>query len=181
LQTHEGTIPFYPGLGRVLSKLKLVVPTPRLHSPRNPDSPDDPDAPDTPGGDNRPRFIREAVLHLWSATAQFLLASPITSSTLYIQHVNATAFHEDHVVGHIYYGEEFNGGEFVEFPVPPGLSQTPKLHVDFKLGTVGYEAIRRALGGSLGLRAESIIGVRIGDYRIRVWYHGRRVHAKVRL
>ena len=174
-------MPSYPGLGRALSALKLVVPAPRLHSPRDPDNPDDPDTPDTPDGDNRPRFIREAVLHIWSATAEFLLASPIKATTIYMNYVNATAYHEDHVVGHIFYGAEFNGGTYVEFPVPPGLSQTPRLHVDFKLGTVGYEAIRKALGGALGLRAESNIGVRIGDYQIRVWYKGRRVHAKVRM
>lgn len=83
-------------------------------------------------------------------------------------------------MGHIYYGEDFSG-EAEEFEVPPGLSQTPRLPVEFKLGSVGYGAIRKALGGGLRLRAESTVGVRVGEFVTRVWYKGRRVHAKVRV
>lgn len=179
MQTHPGTIPSYPELGRALEVLKLVIPAPSLRPPRDPNDPDAPDTPDE-DGDTRPRFIREAVIRLFSSTAQFLLASPFSETTLYIYHVNATAYYKDDVVGHIQYGAEFSGMPD-EFPVPPGLSQTPRLPVKWKLGSVGYGAIRKALGGSLRLRAESELGVRIGEFRQRVWYRGRRIGAKVRV
>jgi hypothetical protein len=119
-------------------------------------------------------------VHLWSSTAQFTLASPFSETTLHIFHVNATAYYKDDVVGHILYGEDFSGTP-EEFDVPPGLSQTPRLPVGWKLGSVGYGAIKKALGGSLRLRAVSELGVRVGNFRVRVWYRGRRIGAKVRV
>lgn len=178
-QTHKGTIPTQPALGRALAALKIVVQAPRLHAPHNPD---DPNSPSQPGDDDdgRPHFIREAVMHLFSSTATFTLLSPFAQTTMYITHVNATALYKGDTVGHIYYGSEFSGVPD-EFEVPPGLSQTPRLPVDWSLGSVGYDAIKKALGGSLRLRAEAVLGVKIGEWTERIWFKGRGIGAKVRM
>src|SRR5579871_2787596 len=149
-QTHKGTVPTQPDLGRALAALKLVVQAPHLHTPRNPN---DPDSQPGDNDDGRPHFIQEAVMHLFSSTATFTLLSPFAQTTLFINHVNATALYKRDSVGHIYYGAEFSGVPN-EFEVPPGLSVTPRLPVDWSLGSVGYEAIKKALGGTLRLRAE---------------------------
>jgi len=119
-------------------------------------------------------------MHLFSSTATFTLLSPFDHTTLNINHINATAFYKEEPVGHIHYGAEFSGMP-EEFPVPPGLSQTPRLPVDWSLGSVGYDAIKKALGGTLKLRAEAIVGVKIGEWRERVWFKGRAIGAKVRV
>lgn len=67
------------------------------------------------------------------------------------------------------------------FAVPPQPTKTPRLPVDWSLGSVGYEAVKSALGGALKLDARAEVGVRIGEWGERVWYVGRGIGARVRI
>lgn len=174
LQAHEASIPSQPALGRALEALKFVFPAPRLrtpkpHDPSDPDDPDDDDDDDDEAG----RFIRAATIHLLSSTAVFTLASPLEETTLFITHVNATAFYRGDAVGRILHREPF--------AVPPALSDTPRLPVEWILDSVGYEAVRKALGGALRLAARADVGVRLGRWEERVWFAGEGIGARVRL
>lgn len=53
--------------------------------------------------------------------------------------------------------------------------------VDLELGSVGYEALRKALGQELDMDAVAKIGVRVGNYRDEVVYRGKGIAAKVRV
>jgi hypothetical protein len=112
-------------------------------------------------------------MHLWSSSAEFLLQSPLAQTTIYINSINATAFYKKDEVGKILYD--------LPFAVPPGESVTPLLPVDWSLGSVGYDAVRKALGGTLHLHAEATLGVMIGNWRESIWYKGSGIGAKVRL
>ena len=112
-------------------------------------------------------------MHLVSSTANFVLASPLKHTTIDITHINATAYYHDDAVGKILYDGDLE--------VPPGESETPKLPVDWSLDSVGYDAIKSALGGTLKLKAFAYVGVRIGAFQERIWYRGRSIGAKVRL
>jgi uncharacterized protein YbjQ (UPF0145 family) len=46
---------------------------------------------------------------------------------------------------------------------------------------VGYDAVKRALGGSLKLGAEAVVGVRIGWWEQEIWFVGGGIGARVRL
>lgn len=166
IQTHKGSIPSQPALGKALEALKFSFLAPRLRTPR-----DDPDG-DDPDPDSG-HFIREAVMHLWSSTATFTLASPLTKNTLYITSLNATAFYKGDGVGQILYD--------LPIIVPPGLSDTPKLPVDWSLGSVGYGAIRDALGKQLRLSAIADVGVKLGNFEELLWFKGNGIGAKVRV
>lgn len=67
------------------------------------------------------------------------------------------------------------------FEVPPDASTSPRLPVDWDLGSVGYEAVKQALGDRLKLDAMADVGVGVGAWRQRVWFMGRGVGAGVRL
>lgn len=112
-------------------------------------------------------------MHLFSSTAVFNLASPLQRNTLYITSLNATAFYKGDVVGRILHDDMF--------AVPPGISDTPRLAVDWSLGSVGYEAIRKAVGGQLHLSAFAYVGVRLGMWQEEIWFKGKGIGAKVRL
>lgn len=169
--THEGTIPSQPKLGRALSTFTFEIPTPRLSVPPSAGQPSDPDDAE-PDGDMH--FISDAVMHLISSTATFTLRSPLRTSTLYVTYLNATALYKGDEVGHIDYDQVF--------AVPPIVPiTTPKLPVDWSLGSVGYEAIRKAVGGQLKLAAQATVGLRIGRWEERIWYKGRGIGAHVRL
>ena len=67
------------------------------------------------------------------------------------------------------------------FEVPPGASTTPRLPVDWGLGGVGYDAVKKALGGGLKLDARANVKVGIGKWRGELWYEGRGLGATIRL
>ncbi|KAF9693500.1 hypothetical protein EKO04_008295 [Ascochyta lentis] len=166
MQAHNGTIPSQPALGHLLSQFPITVPAPHMSTPDSDD-----DAPPSDGKNTH--FIRSATMHILSSTALFTLFSPFRTTTMYITSMNATAYSDGHEAGKILYD--------LPFAVPPGLSESPRLPVDWSFGSLGYEAIRKALGGSLQLNAFAIVGVRIGEWRETVWYKGGKIGANVRL
>ncbi|KAG7004630.1 acetolactate synthase small subunit [Physcia stellaris] len=56
---------------------------------------------------------------------------------------------------------------------PPGASTSPYLPVDWTLDGVGFEAVKKALGGDLKLDAEAEVGIRVGAWEERIWFRGR--------
>ncbi|KAF1939741.1 hypothetical protein EJ02DRAFT_496313 [Clathrospora elynae] len=170
LQAHNGSIPSVPSLGRLLSNFPITLPAPHMSTPKPPSDGDDPDQPED---DGKSHFIRDATMHLISSTAIFTLSSPFSSTTMFITSLNATSYYEGRPSGKILYE--------LPFAVPPGLSETPRLPVEWSLGSVGYEAIRKALGGKLKLSAFAIVGVRIGEWRETIWFQGGQIGANVRL
>ncbi|KAL4785730.1 hypothetical protein BJX76DRAFT_323479 [Aspergillus varians] len=159
MTTHEGTIPALPKLGQALSRLGVEVQIPKL----------------SPGGDDGHKgFIQDATLHLWSSTAEFALFSPLNHTTLEVTSIEAQAFYEhDNDVGKINYYEPFS--------VPPGLSHSPRLPVDLNLGGIGYDAVKRAVGGTLDLDTIANVGVRIENYNDTIHYRGKGIKAKITL
>ena len=117
-------------------------------------------------------------MHLITSTASFTLLSPLRHSTIIVEKINATAIYQDDEVGRIEYD--------VPFAVPPvnedgeGV-RTPRLPVDWNLGSVGYEAVKNALGGTLKVGAVADVSVRIGKFRETVWFKGSGIGASIRL
>ena len=173
LRIHEGSIPTQPALGKALSKFPFEIPTPRLRVP-NPSDPEDPED----GGDKGTHFIKDATMHLITSTATFTLLSPLRHSTIYVEDINATALYKGEDVGEIKYD--------LPFAVPPvdkdgnGIT-SPRLPVDWSLGSVGYEAVKNALGGTLKLEAVANVTVRLGKFTETVWFRGKGIGASVRL
>jgi len=110
-------------------------------------------------------------MHLFTSTAVFKLSSPFESTTLYITYLNATSYYKEHSAGTIFYD--------LQFAVPPGVSDTPRLPVEWSLGSVGYEAIKKALGGTLKLSAFAHVGIMVGEWRERIWYQGGGIGAHI--
>ena len=178
IRTHNGSIPSQPALGQVLSKFPVELPTPPLGDPI-PSDPDDPNDPPKDGDDKdptrkQPAFISDATMHLLTSSATFILHSPLLTSTISITHINATAMYHDDEVGSIVDDELII--------VPPRVpTKTPRLYVDWSLGSVGYEAIRNAVGGTLKLSARATVGVRLGSWEEKIWFVGKGIGAKIRL
>lgn len=134
----------------------------------NPDDPEyrDPDA---------PRFIDDAIFHIFTSTATFTLLSPLKHNTVTIRHVNATAFYNHTLpVGTIFYDTPFD--------VPPGVSRSPALPVDWDIGGVGFGAVKEAVGGRLRLDAEATAEIGLGQWLSgEIWFRGRGIGAGVRI
>ncbi|KAI8257981.1 hypothetical protein K4K58_003577 [Colletotrichum sp. SAR11_239] len=165
VKAHRGTLPSVPIIGEALSKLNITIAAPKLDLPGDGDEED---------GKKKGHFIRDATFHVLSSTATFTLVSPLTYNTIYVDWVNATAYYNHtEKVGHILYN--------LPFAAPPGTSETPRLPVDWSMGSVGYDAVRKAIGGALKLDASANVSVRIGNWRETVWYEGQGIGASIRL
>ncbi|PLB54438.1 hypothetical protein P170DRAFT_432079 [Aspergillus steynii IBT 23096] len=166
VQSYNGTIPSLPQLGKALSKLGFDVQIPRVPVRRAPGK--------EPEDDQGPGFIQDATLHLWSSTAEFTLSSPLPNTTIEITSIDAKAFYEhDEEVGSINY--------YRPFEIPPGLSRTPRLPVNLDLDGIGYDALKKALGGSLALDAVAKVGVQVRNYSDIIIYHGKGIKSRVRI
>jgi hypothetical protein len=160
VKTHRGSIPAAPLIGDALSRLDLEISAPKLSLPG--DKPEE-----------KERFIRNSTFHFFSSTATFTLVSPFLYNTIYLDWVNATAFYNHtEPVGQIEYDEPF--------AAPPGASETPRLPVDWSVGSIGYDAVKNALGGDLKLDARANVTLRLGNFQETIWYIGKGIGAKIR-
>lgn len=165
IRSHRGTLPNLPDLGEALSRINFTLPTPRLKLPGDGNKHDN---------TSLPGFIRDAVFHLLTSSASFVLASPLRQNTVHIEHINATAFYNHtESIARIQHDQAFD--------VPPGLSETPRLGVRWSTDSVGYDRLREALGGEMRLDALAQVTVRLGNWIETLQYEGRGIGAKVRL
>ncbi|KAK5997046.1 hypothetical protein PT974_02397 [Cladobotryum mycophilum] len=163
MKAHRGSIPAVPVIGEALSKINITLPTPRVKLPD-----------DESGEGQSHRFVRDASFHFFSSTASFNLASPLRVNTVHIERINATAFYNHtEPVGEILYEEAFDA--------PPGVTETPRLPVEWSLGSIGFDKLKAALGGTLKLDASAEATLRIGNWRETVHYEGRGIGARIRL
>lgn len=177
MRTHIGSIPAQPGLGRALAKFNITIPTPHLLTP------DKPSGDDTPGDDEdndqgKPNFIRSATFHLLSSTAQFALLSPLhlrsRFHTIFIDSIKGTAYYnQTEAIGTMDYKYPFK--------VEPGETLSPRIPVQWSLDSVGYDKLKKALGGGLVLDAVADVEVRLGAWKEKIWFKGGGIGASVRL
>ncbi|KAI0392719.1 hypothetical protein F5Y17DRAFT_435230 [Xylariaceae sp. FL0594] len=161
VKPHLNSIPGQSLLCKALSRFNATIAIPRLHLPGDP-----------PG--EKSHFIRDASFHFLSSTATFTLVSPFQFNTLYLDFVNATAFYNHtEPVGQILYD--------LPFAAPPGKSQTPRLPVSWSPNSVGYDAVRNAIGGTLKLDARATVDARLGNWKESLWYQGKGIGASIHL
>lgn len=163
IRAHRGGIPAAPALGTALARFNVTLRTPRMALPGDDD-----------GREGGQGFIRDATFHILLSTATFTLASPLRHDTVRILHLDAKAFYNHtEPVGRIVHDGALD--------VPPGLSQTPRLPVQWSASRVGLGKLREALGGSLKLDAVANVTVSLGRWTETVEYRGRGIGARVAL
>lgn len=173
IRAFHDSIPSQPLISDALSKFNFTVPAPRLAMPGGRGGSGSGDDGDDPDKSRKPSFIRDATFHFFSSSANFVLASPLMANTIYIEAINATAYYNHtEPVGTIVSN--------IEFGVRPGLTESPKLPVEWSPDSVGFEKLRRALGGDLKLDAKADVDVRLGVWRETIHYEGSGIGAHIR-
>lgn len=167
-KTHKDSVPGQPALGEALSRFPISMRMPHLSAGDGGDGSDDDNNKDVP------HFIQEATIHLFSSTAVFSILSPFTHTAMWMEAINATAFYNHtEVIGVIKYA--------LPFKVPPGVSESPRLPVDWDPSGVGYQKMKDALNGGLKVAARADAKIRLGEWRDTIWFEGDGIGAKVRL
>jgi hypothetical protein len=162
---HKGSLPGNPALSAALDGLNITLPVPSIHL-KDPASTKKP--PPSP-------FLRSATVHLLSRTAQFELYNPLVNAGITIVSLMANATYDNETIGTIT-EPEF---DFAVLPGRDGFTETGKIPVE--VGTVGYDVIKRALGGELVVDAVADVVAKIGKWVGNIQYHGQGLGASVRL
>lgn len=164
---HNASIEGNPQLSSALAGINITLPVPGIRqSPTTFKSDESRD--DSP-------FLRSATIHILTRTAQFELFNPLNNSGIIINSLVANATYDDVLVGSI-------TEPLFNFPVLAGCegyTMTEKVPVE--VGSVGYDIIRRALGGQLVVDAVADVVATIGKWRGQIQYEGRGLGANVRL
>ncbi|KAG0637671.1 hypothetical protein HOY80DRAFT_245779 [Tuber brumale] len=155
IRPHANSIPTMPLLSKLLSNFNVTIPTPHLPVPGR-------------GGllDPPPNFIESATIYLISSTADFLVNNPLRKDKVTVEAINGTAKYKGNELGEIE-----SSKPFAIKPAVEGRTTTPRIPVRWKFGGVGYEAMRRALGGRLAVHAEALCLVRVGKLQMEVFYN----------
>ncbi|RVD80257.1 uncharacterized protein DFL_008158 [Arthrobotrys flagrans] len=165
-RAHERSIPSLPTLSKALESLEFTLPLPPPPLGSSPNPPDaDPADP--------PRFVQSATLHVFTSTSSFELRNPFQKDTIFISDITGVATHNGTVLGNLDY-------EY-QIAIPPGLSETPKLPVQWTLKGVGYDILVKAAGGVLKIDAKAECNVRIGRWQERLKFYGSGIGAHVHL
>lgn len=163
IKTHQNSIPGQPTLCDALSRFNFTFAAPKMELPGD----------GTDVGESA-HFIRDATFHFFTSTATVTLVSPLQHNTIYIDYINATAFYNHtEPVGKILHS--------LPFSAPPGESQTPRLPVQWSVGSVGYDKLRNAIGGNLRLDAYADVNVRLGNWIESIWYMGNGIGANIQI
>jgi hypothetical protein len=162
---HSESFKGNPALSSAMDGFNITLPVPSIHA-KEPDSSDH---------KHSSPFLRSATIHLLSRTAQFELFNPISNMGITLNSLGANATYDGEIIGTI------TEPDF-DFPVLPGnegYTMTDKVPVE--VGSVGYDVIRRALGGELMVDAVADVVATIGKWRGRIRYYGQGLGASVRL
>ena len=102
-----------------------------------------------------------------SSTADFLIRNPLPHDSIIINTLDGVAIYNGSTLGTINYESKF-----LISPGKRGSTLTPRFPVEWSLGGVAYEVMRKALGGQLEIYAQALCKLSIGNLRMEVLYNG---------
>lgn len=116
-------------------------------------------------------------MHIVTSTADFLIKNPLAHNRIIIRTLDGAAKYNGSTLGTISYARKF-----VINPGSMGKTLSPRLPVEWSLDGIGYDTVRKALGGQLLVHAEAACRLSIGDFTMGVLYNASDpVGAHIRL
>ncbi|KAG1458216.1 hypothetical protein G6F56_006447 [Rhizopus delemar] len=142
-----------------------------------------------------PPFDKEPILadcrvNLWSSTAVMSLRNPFSGMFMTIEKINASATYKQIKVGDMEadFADASEGWKNGPILLPGPLCESDCIGVivesekiPVKTKKVGWDAIRKAMGGSIVISVESQVGLLLDDFRINnLNYIQNNITAKVK-
>ncbi|KAF9562726.1 hypothetical protein EC968_005145 [Mortierella alpina] len=132
-------------------------------------------------------FLISATIYIILSKLELELQNPL-DTVITVLYLNGTAFFKGERLGHILvdFEHDFTSPKPILIPAndhkeeDSGYVKTPKLPVVFDLSSVGYEALRKALGGSLEVDVVCHIKAKVGSMVMWVDFVKDGVQAEVR-
>ncbi|KAF9291379.1 hypothetical protein BGZ68_004240 [Mortierella alpina] len=132
-------------------------------------------------------FLISATMYIFSSKLELELQNPL-DTVITVLYLNGTASFKGEKLGHVLidFEHDFTSPKPIVIPAnnhreeDSGYVKTPKLPVVFDLSSVGYEALMKALGGSLEVDVVCHIKAKVGSMLMWVDFMKDGVQAEVR-
>lgn len=146
-------------------------------------------------------MLVNSTMYIFSSTIILYLHNPLPNTTITILALNSTAKYKGHIVGNLEVDFEIDdkwGGPLVlpasnatqkmgdkgededDGPID-GAIATPKLPFLYNVTSIGFETIKRALGGSIEVNVTSRCRLMVGEMRLEeLIYVRKEVVARIR-
>ncbi|KAF9913280.1 hypothetical protein EC991_000042 [Linnemannia zychae] len=132
-------------------------------------------------------FLISTTMYLLSSTIVMELKNPL-DTVITVLYINGTASYKDEPLGHVNVDFEHDIASPKPILIPAndhqnetsGYVKTPRLPVMFDLSSVGYEALKKALGGSLEVDVSCHIKAKVGSMLMWVDFTKEGIQSDVR-
>ncbi|KAK3846742.1 MAG: hypothetical protein J3R72DRAFT_226287 [Linnemannia gamsii] len=132
-------------------------------------------------------FLISTTMYLLSSTIVMELKNPL-DTMITVLYINGTASYKEEPLGHINVDFEHDIASPKPILIPAndhqnetsGYVKTPRLPVMFDLSSVGYEALKKALGGTLEVDVSCHIKAKVGSMLMWVDFSKEGIQADVR-
>ncbi|KAF9208097.1 hypothetical protein BGZ49_009792 [Haplosporangium sp. Z 27] len=132
-------------------------------------------------------FLISSTMYLLSHTLVLELKNPLDTS-ITVLYINGTASYKNETLGHILVDFENDIASPKPIVIPAnnhqnetsGYAKTPRLPVTFDLSSIGYEALKKALGGTLEVDVLCHIKTKVGSMLMWVDFAKDGVSSNVR-
>ncbi|KAJ2710718.1 hypothetical protein H4R19_003612 [Coemansia spiralis] len=136
---------------------------------------------------NFPRVVREVVFRIFSMTAEATVVNPVSGADIWLQSIDAVAYYRGHIpLGTLQYDftapdPRQHGPPLSGLLLPYGRAvTTPQLPIVANKTSIGWDVVRRAIGGTLDVDVLTNTRVRIGQAQLNVTTMGKNAPIKVR-
>ncbi|KAI8320468.1 hypothetical protein GQ54DRAFT_318067 [Martensiomyces pterosporus] len=147
------------------------------------------------GGDNGdgrvvgrfPQVLRQLVFHILTISAEATVVNPVSGADIWLQKIEAIGYHKDDIpLGTLEYDFTTSpphtaSARSLGFLLPYNQEvTTPRLPITANETSIGWDVLRRALGGTLDVSVFTNLQVLVGEAQFNITAMGKNAPVKVR-
>ncbi|KAJ2740512.1 hypothetical protein GGI20_005764 [Coemansia sp. BCRC 34301] len=128
-----------------------------------------------------PHVLREVVFHIFGMSAEATVVSPVSGTDIWLQAIEAIGYYKGGVpLGTLQYNF-ISSSERDGFLLPFSRAvTTPRLPIVANETSIGWDVVRKAIGGTLGVDVYTNLQVLVGNAPLNLTIVGRGAPVKVR-
>ncbi|KAJ2451756.1 hypothetical protein EV183_003414 [Coemansia sp. RSA 2336] len=128
-----------------------------------------------------PQVLQEVVFHIFSMAAEATVINPVSGAGIWLQKIEAIGYyHENIPLGTLEYDFTAKQPGGMRLPYNQAVT-TPRLPITANETSIGWDLLRKAIGGTLDVDVFTSIQMQIGNAPLNFTVLGKNAPVKVRL
>ncbi|KAJ1830378.1 hypothetical protein LPJ63_004970 [Coemansia sp. RSA 2711] len=128
-----------------------------------------------------PQVLREVVFRIFAMSAEATIVNPVSGADVWLQVIEAIGYYKHDIpLGMLEYDFTSDGPKGLRLPFDRAVS-TPRMPIVANETSIGWDVLRRAIGGTLDVDVFTNIQMQVGNAPLNFTVMGRNAPVKVRL